>query len=53
MKTASSEPTHTTTVAPIQVPIPLMERPSVKMSVMSSATNVEMSATPPMAEDDD
>ena len=30
-----------------------METPSVKMSVMSSATNVEMSATPPMAEDDD
>ena len=53
MKTASSEPTHTTTVAPIQLPIPLMETPSLRMSVMSSATNVEISATPPMAEGDD
>ena len=30
MKTASSEPTQTMTVAAIQVPIPLIERPSVK-----------------------
>ena len=47
MKTASSEPTHTTTVAPIQLPIPLMETPSVKTSVTSSAANVEIRATPP------
>ena len=29
MKTASNEPSQTTTVAPIHVPIPLMDRPSV------------------------
>ena len=51
MKTASSAPSQTTTVAPIQVPIPLMETPSEKTSVMTSATNVEMSATPPSADD--
>ena len=39
------------TVAAIQVPIPLMETPSEKTSVTSSATNVEISATPPIAED--
>ena len=51
MKTASSEASHTTTVAPIQVPMPLMESPSVRRSVTSSARNVEISATPPSAAD--
>ena len=53
MKTARSEASHTMTVAPIQVPIPLMLRPSERRSVMTSATNVPISATPPSAFDDD
>ena len=49
MKTASSDASHTTTVAPIHVSTPLMSSPSLKRSVITSAANVEISATPPTA----
>ena len=53
MNTASSDPSQTMTVAAIHVPMPLMRHRRTGGTVIGSATNVEISATPPSAADDD
>ena len=47
MNAASTDPSHTITVAAIHVPTPLIDSPSVKSSVTISATSVAISATAP------
>ena len=47
MNAASTDPSHTMTVAATQVPMPLIDRPSVSSTVTMSDTRVAIKATPP------
>ena len=47
MNPASTDASQTITVAAIQVPIPRIDRPSVRSVVMISDARVAISATPP------